>query len=124
MKPGTDAIITDLQENENEDIKTFECEMPQPPNPYMKKGEKIRHNKDLHPSAITGPNQFKKLSQFSQFSPNIIKIRKAHGLQKRGVTPSTEAGYRGGSTRLTKFSQRSRSIMDTTNTQLPFVENI
>ena len=67
------AQLTDLLKQEDEKMEEFEVEI-HPNGRKIVPGTKIRMNSDVPASALTLKNQFKKLN-YSQFTPNTIKIR-------------------------------------------------
>lgn len=71
------AQIHDIIEQENEKAEEFEVEIERPMNRYIP-GCRILYNKEVPAASITIQNQFKKLN-FSQFTPQTIKIRRAGG---------------------------------------------
>ena len=60
-------------------MKEFECELEKPNNKLLP-GYEIMKNSELPATALTLKNQFKKLN-FTHFTPNTIKIRRAAGKQ-------------------------------------------
>ena len=69
------AVIHDIIEHKIEAAeKEFECELEYQPTKKMLPGTTLAMNKDIPASALTRKMQFQKLN-FTQFTPNTIKIR-------------------------------------------------
>ena len=74
MKDG--GVMTELLEQKDEELAKFEVELVQPSKEKVVPGVELELNKNVPAEARTAENQFKKVN-YSQFTPNTIKIRKA-----------------------------------------------
>ena len=68
------GIVTEIIEQQEDELKNFEVELVEPNKDKIVPGTKIIPNSKVPKEALTLKNQFAKLN-FSQFTPHTIKIR-------------------------------------------------